>query len=150
MSSPVEAGGSTRTAAALSPQSRRLTRAFALIGGAAAALIVWALAKYAFDVEMRVRPLGGTGPADVTAVNIIVSALFGGLVGWALLAILERFVDRARTVWTWVAIAGLVLSLASPLFAQDATGGTKLALVLTHIAVAAVVIPTLARTSPRS
>lgn len=150
MSSQAEAGGSTRTAAAQSPGSRRLTRALAVVGGAVAALIVWALAKYAFDVAMQVRPPGGTGPADVPASNVIFGALFGGLVGWALLAILERFVNRARTVWTWIAIAGLVLSFASPLAAQDATGGTKLALAIMHVAVAAVVIPILARTSPRS
>jgi hypothetical protein len=149
MSSEVELGGSTRAAATMAG-SRRLTRALATVGGAVAALVVWFVAKYAFDVELQVRQLGSTEVADVTAFMVIVSALIGALVGWALLAILERFVERARTLWTWIALAGLVLSFASPLTAQDATGGTKLALSIMHVAVAAVVIPIFARTSPRS
>ena len=150
MSSQVEAGGSTKTAAALSSGSRRLTRALAIVGGIVAALVVWALAKYAFDAEMQVRPPGATGPTDVTAFNVIFSVLVATLIGWALLAVLERFVERARTMWTWIAIAGLVLSFASPLTVPDATGGTRIALELMHVAVAAVVIPIFARTSPRS
>jgi Family of unknown function (DUF6069) len=148
MSSEVEVGGSTR-ATATGVGSRRLTRALATVGGAVAALAVWVVAKYAFDVAMQARPLGGTGPADITAFNVIFSALLGALVGWALLAILERSVQRARTIWTWIAIAGTVLSFVSPLVAPDATTGTKIALLLMHVAVAAVVIPIFARTSPR-
>jgi hypothetical protein len=148
MSSEVEVGGSTRAVVTL-PGSRRLTRTLATIGGVVAALVVWVVAKYAFDAAMQARQLGGTGPVDITAFNVIFSALLGALVGWALLAILERSVQRARTIWTWIAIAGTVLSFASPLVAQDATTGTKIALLLMHVAVAAVVIPVFARTSPR-
>lgn len=147
MSTPAEAT-STTTKPPAGP--RRLARALALVGGTAAALVVWALAKYAFDIEMQARQPGGTGPADITAVHVISSAVPAVLVGWLLLAILERFAAKARTIWTWIAVVVTILSLASPAAAQDATGDTKISLALMHIAVAAVVIPIFARTSPRS
>jgi undecaprenyl pyrophosphate phosphatase UppP len=89
-----------------------------VVGGTAAAVVVWLLAKYVFDAEMRARGPGSTEPTDINVVMVIVSALVWALLGWGLLAILERFVARARTIWLWLAIAGFVLSFISPLTAQ--------------------------------
>ena len=148
MSTPAEAAGST--AAPSSPWPRRRARILAVIGGTAAAVVVWLVAKFAFDVELRGAQPGTSSVVDIGPQYVIFSAVAYSLVGWALLAILERFVARARTIWTWIALAVLVLSFASPLTAQSMTGGTKLALSIMHVAVAAVVIPIFARTSPRS
>jgi hypothetical protein len=127
---------------------RRGIRALAIVGGAAAALVVWALAKYLFDAELRggAQP-GGSNLVDIQPVHVIVSTVMWTAVGWALLAILERFTGRARTIWTWVAVAGLLVSFVSPLVAANMTDGTKLALSVMHVAVAAVVIPVFVRTS---
>ncbi|MFI2379731.1 DUF6069 family protein [Streptomyces sp. NPDC018964] len=63
------------------------------------------------------------------------------LSGWGLLAVLERSgVRRARAVWT--GIAGVVLTVSFlPLTGDGMDGGTRAALALMHLAVAAVLIP---------
>lgn len=148
MSTPAEAP--SPAAPALSSSVRRRTRALAVVGGIAAALVVWVLAKYVFDAELQVSQPGSDTVLEVGPALVIISALVGALIGWGVLALLERSVARARTIWTWLALAGLLLSFVTPLTAQGATGGTKFALALMHVAVAAVVIPIFARTSPRS
>ena len=147
MSTPAEAPS---PALALSPSVRRRTRALAVVGGTVAALVVWVLAKYVFDAELQVSQPGSDTVLEIGPALVIISALVGALIGWGVLALLERSVARARTIWTWLALAGLLLSFVTPLTAQGATGGTKFALALMHAAVAAVVIPIFARTSPRS
>jgi Family of unknown function (DUF6069) len=71
-----------------------------------------------------------------------------GLAGWALLALLARFTARARTIWTAIAVLFALLSLAGPLSILATTEANVLALALMHLAVAAVLIPILAGTSP--
>ncbi len=126
----------------------RLTRAraFGVAGAALAALAVWTVAVPLLGVDLLVRPGGGS--AQTVGVGTVVTAsLVASLLGWALLALLERRVTRARTVWTGVAAVVLLLSLAGPL-----TGGTTssaaAALTLMHVAVAAVLIPTLRHSPP--
>ena len=73
------------------------------------------------------------------------------LLGWAALALMERYVKRAVTAWSVLAIAVLLLSFALILLV-GAGAGTKITLSLIHIAVAAILIPALrrgARTDPR-
>jgi hypothetical protein len=93
------------------------------------------------DVDLLVRAGGGTEAVGPGAV--VVSALLAGLAGWALLALLERFTSRARTVWLVVAAVVLLLSLAGPLGA-GADAATTAVLVGMHLAVGAVLIPGLA------
>ena len=75
---------------------------------------------------------------------VVLSSLAGSLAGWGLLAILERRFARARTIWTGIAIAVLLVSFSAPISAGTATT-TKFALAMMHVAVAAVLIPTLRR-----
>ncbi len=125
---------------------RRRARAIGVASAAIAALAVWAVTVPLLGVDLLVRPGGGTpqtvGPGTVAAASLIAS-----LLGWALLTLLERRTDRARAVWTGLAVVVLLLSLGGPL-----TGGTTVsataALTLMHLAVAAVLIPTLRRSSP--
>jgi predicted permease len=77
---------------------------------------------------------------------VIVTSLAASLAGWILLAVLERWTRRARTIWTILAAVVLVASFGGPLTAVAATT-TKLALSLMHLAVGAALIPTLARTA---
>jgi hypothetical protein len=59
--------------------------------------------------------------------------------GWASPALLERLTARARTIWTVIAVAVLMLSLlAGP--AAGITSGAKAGLALLHLAVGVVVI----------
>lgn len=149
MTTPVEATGAS-TPERAAPGPRRVARALAVVGGTVAAVVVWVVAKYLADAELRAQQPGSSALTDIGPHHVIFSALLWSLLGWGLLALLERFVARARTVWMWLAIVGVVLSFASPLLSPNMTSGTRIALSLMHVAVAVVVIPVFLRTSPRS
>lgn len=121
-------------------------RALGVVGATLAALAGWTLAVLLLGVDLSVRPGGGTAQT-VGAGSVVAVSLAASLLGWALLAVLERRSSRALTVWTGVALGILLLSMAGPLTAAITTSG-KAALVALHLAVAAVLIPTLRRTSP--
>jgi predicted permease len=83
----------------------------------------------------------GSGAPQTIAVGFVVGAtLIASLAAWGLLALLERRTARARSIWTLVAVAVLIVSLALPLSAGTTTT-SKIVLALMHVAVAAVLIP---------
>lgn len=123
-------------------------RAIAVVAATLAPLAVWLVATQLFGTDLLVRPVGGN-PQHVGAATVVAVALSGSLLGWALLALLERRTARARTLWTGVALAVLLLSLTGPLTA-GAAAATKAVLVLMHLAVAAVLVPALRHSSPIS
>ncbi|NUW33093.1 hypothetical protein HTZ77_16870 [Nonomuraea sp. SMC257] len=119
-----------------------LKRALTVIGTAAAALAVWALAVPVAGVTLTVRTGGGT--QTVEAVPVVVVSLLAGLAGWALLALLERRAARPRRSWTITALVVCVLSLAGPLTSAVGAAATLVLLAL-HLVVGAVLITWLAR-----
>ncbi|ROO85320.1 hypothetical protein EDD29_2863 [Actinocorallia herbida] len=106
-----------------------------------AALALWALAVPGAGVSLDVAAHGG--PRPVGPLAIASASIAAGLAGWALLALLERFVPRPRLTWTLTALTVLALSLLSPLSLPST--GTNTTLTLLHLAVAAVLIPALPR-----
>lgn len=76
-----------------------------------------------------------TNPSDVLYVAVIAASVLPILVGAGLLWVLTRFTSSALRVWTIVAIVFTAISLTGPLF-LPVDGGSKIALVLMHIAVA--------------
>ena len=121
-------------------------RALAVAEASLGALAVWVVAVPVGGVDLLVRSTGG--PATAVGVGAVVGvSLLAGLLGWALLAMLERRIARARTVWTGSALVVLLLSLAGPLTAGT-TAQAKAVLALMHLTIAAVLIPALRRTSP--
>jgi hypothetical protein len=84
------------------------------------------------------QTIGFTQVAFVTAMS--------GLVGWGLLALLERSAARPVTVWTIIAIVALGLSMLGPI---DGAVNTSSLIVLTimHIVAAAIIIPAMRNTS---
>lgn len=123
--------------------ARRGARALAVLVATAAALAAWVVAVPLAGVDLAVRNGGTEQPVGPGAVAI--SALLAGLAAWALLAVLERFTRRARSIWTGVAVAVLLVSMVAPLSGGVGTAA-KLTLVLMHLAVA-LVIPALRRTA---
>ena len=106
------ANASAHTAGTPRRPSQR-TRILAVLGSAAVALGVWAVAGPLGGVNLSVH-LGSAsdqhvGPATVTIVSIL-----AGLAAWGLLAVLERFTHRARVIWIAIAPVAMVLSLAGP------------------------------------
>jgi hypothetical protein len=133
----------TASAAVIRPTStrRRLRRAGSVLAAAAAAGVV-SLVGSAAGVDFLLSDSMGA-----VVISLPIVLLFGtafGLLGWAALAVLERFTGKARAVWTVLAVAVLALSLP-PIFLEEATVATQIGLVLVHGAVAAVLIPLLRR-----
>jgi len=104
---------------------------------AAATTLVAALARAA-DIPLAVDgesiPLAGF--AQLT--------LIAGVLGIALAAVVRRFARHARRTFVVVTVVLTAASLV-PDVTIDATTGSKLVLMLTHLVAAAVIIPTLAR-----
>jgi hypothetical protein len=68
------------------------------------------------------------------------------LLGWLLIALLERRTSHARPLWTTIALATLAASLALPLAVATTTSAAA-GLIVMHLTVGAVVIPAMARTA---
>ena len=129
----------TMEAAALTVARPARTRAMAVIGAAIAAVVIWAIAVPLLGVHLLVR-FGASAPQSVGIDYVIGASVIGALVGWGLLALLERRTTRARSIWTSAAIVAVLVSVALPLGFGVSTS-TKVTLALMHVAVAAVVIP---------
>ncbi|KAB1927278.1 hypothetical protein F8280_07880 [Micromonospora noduli] len=130
----------TVTTPAPSPLRRR---ALGVAAAVVAPLVIWAIGALA-GVDYTVESPGQ--PATVIGAGAIVMiALGAALLGWAALALLERFAPRvARPVWISLAVIVTVLSFV-PVLSVEATGGAKLALGATHVAVAVALIALLPR-----
>ncbi|WP_431926146.1 DUF6069 family protein [Nonomuraea jabiensis] len=110
--------------------------------------LLW-LAALVVNIDLRVDlPADGQPAAMVGLPVTIGSTLVFSLLGWGALAVLERFARRARTIWTGLAVAALMLSV--PILGVEATAGTKAVLCSMHLAVAAVLIRTLRRGTARN
>jgi hypothetical protein len=127
---------------------RSWARALCAAGGAAAAAIAWAVEVPLLGIRLTVR-FGAMAPQTVVAGQVVGVALVAGLLGWLLLAVLDRRATRARMAWTALALLVLAVSLALPLAAATTTSAA-VGLVVLHLVVGAVVIPGLASTARRA
>ena len=125
-------------------------RALAVIAAALAALAVWLVTDPLLGVDLAAptRP-GSQQLQSITPALVAGTSLVAALAGWALLALLERFTARPRTIWTAIALLVGLLSLTGPLSTlASSTLANGVSLALMHLAVAAVLIPGLAATAP--
>ena len=89
----------------------------------------------------------GAGHIQTISVGQVIGvAVAASLVGWLLLALLERRTPQARLLWTTIALAALAASLALPL-ALATTSSAAAGLIVLHLTVAAAVIPAMAHTA---
>ena len=121
----------------------RRNRILGVAGATLAAVAVWAIEVPLLGIRLETQ-FGNAAPQGVGIAAVVVSSLVGSLAGWGLLALLERRFAQARAIWTGIAIAVLLASFSLPLSAGTTTS-TKVALAMMHLAVAAVLIPTLRR-----
>lgn len=129
---------------------RRKARLLGVAGAALAALVVFLVAQYGLGMDLH-TPASGSMPAmPLNAGFVLFVSLLASVVGWVLLGLLERFTSGGRRAWSIVAIAVAILSLSGPMSGSGITAGNRLALALMHVAVAAVLIPTLSRTAASS
>jgi hypothetical protein len=135
------ASTSTRTFATPANAGAVRTRALGVAGAVIAAVAVWVVEVPILGLHLNIR--FGSGAAQTIGIGFVVGAtFFASLLGWGLLAMLERRTARALPIWTAVAVVVLLVSLSLPLIAGIATS-TKVALVAMHLAAAAVLIPIL-------
>src|SRR5690348_12665178 len=116
----------------------RRNRILGVAGATLAAAAVWAIEVPVLGIRLQTQ-FGNTPPQGVGIGLVVLSALAGSLAGWGVLALLERRFARARTIWTGIAIAALLVSFSAPISAGTTTT-TKVALAMMHLAVAAVLI----------
>lgn len=126
---PAEAGN---------PCAPRPLRRRAVLSAAAAALAIWVIAVPIGGVELAVR--AGAGVQQVGPVTVVVAAVVAAVAGLGLLAMLERRTGNARTIWTVIAVAALLVSLAGPLGAVSPKA--MAVLMAMHVAVGSLVIVT--------
>ncbi|GAA3777108.1 DUF6069 family protein [Micromonospora maritima] len=127
--------------------ARRRDRLLTVLAATVATLLGWVVAVPLAGVDLTARA-GGGGEQRVTPVAVAVSTLLAGLAGWAVLALLERFTGRARTIWTVIAVLVLLVSLLGPVGAGAGRAAT-VTLVALHLVAAAVLVPGLRRTAGR-
>lgn len=137
------------TAAAVPAVKKGRTRALCAAGGALAAALAWTIEVPLLGIHLNFRY--GTSHIEIVAVSQIIGAsLAASLLGWLLLAVLDRRTRHARTLWTSLALAGLAASVALPLAAATTSATTTSALVglaAMHLTVGAAVIPAMASTA---
>jgi hypothetical protein len=125
-------------------------RALAVIAAVLAALAVWLVTDPLLGVDLAAptRP-GSEELQSITPALVAGTSLVAALAGWGLLALLDRFSARPRTIWTAIAVLVGLLSLAGPLSTiASTTVANGLSLALMHLAVAGVLIPGLAAAAP--
>lgn len=128
-------------AVATSPRRRRLLTVGAAV---AAAVIIWSAAELA-GMNLR-QPTTGSGTAVALNVGFVIAvSAIASFAGWALLALLERFTERARAIWTTVAVVFLLFSLGGPFSGHGVSTGNRLLLGLIHVVVGAILITGLPR-----
>jgi hypothetical protein len=125
---------------AFNPAGRRRRRAGAAIGAVLAALVVYALARLAIG-DIHQPGFGSSQPKTLSAGFVAIIVAMAALLGWAAIAALERLSTRAVTIWTIATPVVLLTSLSMPLSGHGVSAGNRAALMLMHLAVAAVIIP---------
>ncbi|MEU3251172.1 DUF6069 family protein [Streptomyces sp. NPDC006997] len=103
-----------------------------------APVLVWLVADPLLGHRLLIAD--GERTLDIGAGPVVFVALLASFSGWGLVAALERFAARrARVVWT--GLAGVVLAVSFLPFTGDGMdGGTRAALALMHLLVAAVLV----------
>jgi hypothetical protein len=118
----------------------------AVVAGALGGTVVWAILDRAMD-GLTQPGFASHAPQRLGIVAVVVASLLGGLVGSTALIVVERVLHRDRRTWFAIVSVALVLSLGGPLSGTGVTAGDRLALVLLHGTVAAVVLPLLYRSA---
>jgi hypothetical protein len=135
----------TITAPAVPDIKKGRARAVCAAGGALAAALAWIVEVPLLGIHLNFR-FGGSHIQTIAVGQVIGVTVAASLLGWLLLALLERRTPHARPLWTTIALVALAASLALPLAAATTTSAVA-GLVVMHVAVGAAVIPAMAHTA---
>ncbi|WP_431883223.1 DUF6069 family protein [Micromonospora gifhornensis] len=129
---------SSTTAPSVSTTASLRRRSLGILAAVAACVAIWLVGAFG-GADYAVRS-PGQAVMVVNLVPVVVVSLAAALLGWAALALLERFTGRsATTIWFSLVVAATLLSFA-PLLQVDATAGAKIALGAMHLTVPAVLV----------
>ncbi|MFE2292538.1 DUF6069 family protein [Streptomyces sp. NPDC059452] len=117
----------------------RRRRTVTVLVAVLAPALVWLVTDPLLGHRLRITDPEAGETLDIGLLPVVVIALLISLLGWGLLAVLERFTRRPRLLWTVAACAVLLLSFL-PLTGSGMSGGTRTSLALMHVAVAAAVM----------
>ncbi|MCW2932299.1 MAG: hypothetical protein JWM19_3261 [Actinomycetia bacterium] len=135
----------TTTAPAVPHVRQGRARALCVAGGALAAALAWIVEVPLLGIHLTFR--FGAGHVQTIAIGQVIGVtLAASLLGWLLLALLERRTPHARLRWATIALAVLAASLVLPLAAATTTSAAT-GLIVMHLTVGAVVIPAMAHTA---
>jgi hypothetical protein len=135
----------TTTVPAVPDTRQGRARALCAAGGALTAALAWIAEVPLLGIHLNFR--FGTGHIQTIAAGQVIGVtVAASLLGWLLLALLERRTPHARLLWTTIALAALAASLVLPLTAAT-TSSAVTGLVVMHVTVGAAVIPALAHTA---
>ncbi|MDQ3326716.1 MAG: DUF6069 family protein [Actinomycetota bacterium] len=129
------------------PKTRAKRRLTTVITAIVAACLVWAGGTAVLDHALSVPQTGDRPPLEVSLPMVVFVSALASLLGWGLLALLERRSPRGTKIWVWIAVAVVAISLL-PLLAPGIAAGTRVVLALLHLIVAVVLIPGMNHTSP--
>jgi heme A synthase len=132
----------TTTTSATRSSSRRLVRAGSVVAAGGLNGVVFLAAKAAGTAFVITDPVDGAEPHAFTVVDIALVSVVFALLGWAALALFERFSRRAARNWTMLAVAVTLLSMV-PIGIEIATAGTRVMLAVIHTLVLVALIPAL-------
>jgi hypothetical protein len=124
-------------------------RLLGLVLAVAAAAVGWTVVTQLIGLEL-VQPDLGQGSFPVRLPAVLFASLVAGALGLGLLSLLDRFTSRSALVWSGVAAAVFLVSLAGPLGGAGVTTGNRVGLISLHVLVAVVLIPLVGRTGRRS
>jgi len=135
----------TTTTTTLPHVTEGRSRALCVAGGALAAALAWIVEVPLLGIHLNFR--FGAGHTQTIAIGQVIGvAVAAGLLGWLLLALVERRTRHARRLWVIIALAALAASLSLPLGAAT-TGSAAAGLIVMHVTVGAVVVPAMAHTA---
>jgi hypothetical protein len=120
----------------------------AAVAGAVATAL-FAVVADAVGVPLEVASESGGTPEAIPPAGFATLVLAAGVIGTLLAVAVNRWAKRPARTFLVVTGVLTVVSMASPFIAQEATTATRIALGLSHIVAAAVIIPTIANRLPR-
>jgi Family of unknown function (DUF6069) len=149
MTSIIDSAESANDTSQESSSHRCLIRAAAVCGAALTTTAIFLIGRAAGADFTITDPGQGKIPHTFVAVEIATVTAVIGLLGWVVLAALERWTQRPRKIWSVLALVVVALSLV-PIWIERADTDTRIGLAVIHIAVAVALLPLLRTASDRS
>lgn len=118
-------------------------RALAVAATVAAAALVWLVGEPLLGNDLVVEQ-PGQAPLDLSLASFVIITLGASLMGWAVLALLEKITRYGRRIWTGLAVAVVLVSFL-PFLSAQMTTGSAVVLGVVHLVVGAVLVPLLLR-----